>query len=161
MERNGMLLLEIFAYLQQQPWILQGRTESRKSYVYCFHGVRCSVKYFFCPKFLDIQQRSWKSKRRQRKPTNKAKIALLCASMVVTYYIKFFYTGGGQTQRYFNVSSPSSRREIKLFIINSSCSPSLLSNPFQPNVPFLYPLKTSENQKFSDIYGEYRHGTLG
>ena len=30
--------------------------------------------------------------------------------MVVTYYIKSFPYGGRQTQRYFNVSTPSSRR---------------------------------------------------
>ena len=31
-------------------------------------------------------------------------------------------------------------------------------NPFYPNVPFLYPLKTSENQnqRFSDIFKGYR-----
>ena len=33
-------------------------------------------------------------------------------------------------------------------------------NPLQANVPFLYPLKTSENQKFSDIFRGYRKGTL-
>ena len=34
-------------------------------------------------------------------------------------------------------------------------------NPFQPNVPFLYPLKTLENEMFSDIFRGYRNGTLG
>ena len=33
-------------------------------------------------------------------------------------------------------------------------------NPFQANVPFLYHLKTSENQRFSDVFREYRKGTL-
>ena len=33
-------------------------------------------------------------------------------------------------------------------------------NPFHANVPFLYPLKTSENQRFSDVFGGYRNGTL-
>ena len=33
-------------------------------------------------------------------------------------------------------------------------------NSFQVNVPFLYPLKTSENQKFSDVSRGYRNGTL-
>ena len=40
-----------------------------------------------------------------------AKIALLRASMVVTYYIKLFRTGTGQTQRFFNVSTPFSLRD--------------------------------------------------
>ena len=33
-------------------------------------------------------------------------------------------------------------------------------NPFQVNVPFLYPLKTSENLWFSDVFNEHRNGTL-
>ena len=32
--------------------------------------------------------------------------------------------------------------------------------PFQANVPFLYPLKTSENVWFSDFFSEYKNGTL-
>ena len=32
---------------------------------------------------------------------------------------------------------------------------------FYPNVPFLHPLKKSENQRFSDIFRGYRNGTLG
>ena len=40
------------------------------------------------------------------------KIAVLRASMVVTYYIKPL-NGGRQTQQYFNVSSSSSRRDKK------------------------------------------------
>ena len=28
------------------------------------------------------------------------------------------------------------------------------------NVPFLYPLKMSENQRFSDIFRGYKNGTL-
>ena len=31
---------------------------------------------------------------------------------------------------------------------------------FKPNVPFLYPLKTSENQKFSDVFRGYKNKTL-
>ena len=31
---------------------------------------------------------------------------------------------------------------------------------FQQNAPLLYPLKTSENRRFSDIYWGYRSGTL-
>ena len=30
-------------------------------------------------------------------------------------------------------------------------------NSFHVNVPFLYPLKTSENQRFSDVFREYRN----
>ena len=33
-------------------------------------------------------------------------------------------------------------------------------NPFQANVPFLYPLKTSENLWFSEVFRGYRKGTL-
>ena len=32
--------------------------------------------------------------------------------------------------------------------------------PFHANVPFLYPLKTSENQRFFDVFRGYRNGTL-
>ena len=33
-------------------------------------------------------------------------------------------------------------------------------NLFQANVPFLYPLKTSENRRFSDVFRGYKKGTL-
>ena len=33
-------------------------------------------------------------------------------------------------------------------------------NPYSPNVTFLYPLKTSENRRFSDIFRGYRNVTL-
>ena len=33
-------------------------------------------------------------------------------------------------------------------------------NPFSTNVPLLYPLKTSENLWFSDVFKGYRSGTL-
>ena len=33
-------------------------------------------------------------------------------------------------------------------------------NPFQENVSFLYPLKMSQNQRFSDVFRWYRKGTL-
>ena len=33
-------------------------------------------------------------------------------------------------------------------------------NPFSSNVPLLYPLKTSENFRFSDVFRGYRSGTL-
>ena len=34
-------------------------------------------------------------------------------------------------------------------------------NQFLANVLILYPLKTSENQRFSDVCREYKMGTLG
>ena len=33
-------------------------------------------------------------------------------------------------------------------------------NPFEPNTPFLYPLKTLENQRFSDVFRGYRNGNF-
>ena len=33
-------------------------------------------------------------------------------------------------------------------------------NPIHANVPLLYPLKTSENQRFSGVFRRYRNGTL-
>ena len=33
-------------------------------------------------------------------------------------------------------------------------------NQFQANVPFIYPLKTPENQQFSDFVGACRNGLL-
>ena len=36
----------------------------------------------------------------------------------------------------------------------------LVFNPFSTNVPLLHPLKTSENQTFSDFFRRYRSGTL-
>ena len=35
-----------------------------------------------------------------------------------------------------------------------------LVNPFSASVPFLYPLKTSESQRFSDVFRGYRNGRL-
>ena len=36
----------------------------------------------------------------------------------------------------------------------------VLLNPFHTNASFLYPLKTAENQRFSDIFRGYRNGKL-
>ena len=33
-------------------------------------------------------------------------------------------------------------------------------NPFPTNVSIMYPLKTSENPQFSDVFRGYRSGTL-
>ena len=35
-----------------------------------------------------------------------------------------------------------------------------LISPFLANITLLYPLKTSENQKFSDVFREYRSEIL-
>ena len=35
-----------------------------------------------------------------------------------------------------------------------------LFNPFLANIPILYPLKTSENQRFSGVFRDYKMGTL-
>ena len=32
--------------------------------------------------------------------------------------------------------------------------------PFHANIPFLYPLKTTGNKSFSDVFSEYRNKTL-
>ena len=37
-------------------------------------------------------------------------------------------------------------------------TPVIPINPFHANVPFLYPLKMSENQRFSDIFGDMEIG---
>ena len=34
-------------------------------------------------------------------------------------------------------------------------------NPYSPNVTFLYPLKNSENRRFSDVFRGYKNVTLG
>ena len=36
-----------------------------------------------------------------------------------------------------------------------------LLNPFVPNTPFLYPLETSENLRFSDVFRGKRKSALG
>ena len=36
----------------------------------------------------------------------------------------------------------------------------IIRKPFSANVPLLYPLKTSENQRFADVFKEYRSKTL-
>ena len=33
-------------------------------------------------------------------------------------------------------------------------------DPFNTNAPFLYPLKTSENQRFCDVFRGYKNETL-
>ena len=58
-----------------------------------------------------------------------AKIALLRASMVVIYYIKLFRTGADR-QRYFNVSTPSSRRDKRYEIVESDISTVQILNTF-------------------------------
>ena len=41
---------------------------------------------------------------------------------------------------------------LKIWFVNRLIS----VNPFSTNVPFLYPLKTSENRRFSDVFRGYR-----
>ena len=83
-----MEMLEIFAYrtvavvhFTDQSWIPK------------------TVYYIRCVMVSKIGFTNWK-----------AKIALFRASMVVTYYIKLFWTGA-DIQRYFYVSTPSSRKD--------------------------------------------------
>ena len=44
--------------------------------------------------------------------------------------------------------------------VNSSSNNFFTFNPLHAPVPFLYPLKISENQRFSDVSRGYRNGTL-
>ena len=47
-----------------------------------------------------------------------------------------------------------------VFFKNFLKLPELFLNPLTPNVPFLYPLKTSENHTFSDAFRKYKLGKL-
>ena len=49
----------------------------------------------------------------------------------------------------------STKSICKLMLLNKD-----IANPFQVNVPFLYPLKTSENQRFSEVFTMYSNGTM-
>ena len=44
--------------------------------------------------------------------------------------------------------------------MNHHLQTSVLFNPFAPNARFLYPLKTSENLRFSDVFRGKRKGVL-
>ena len=44
--------------------------------------------------------------------------------------------------------------------LSKRCWPLVAINPFSTNVPLLYPLKSSENLRFSDIFRAYKSGTL-
>ena len=90
MGRNGMLL-KTFAYTAYESCILQARTESVNFVLFWWFVTVCKI--FFCSKFLHIPQKFCRSKKRWRKLANNSNMALLCASMVVTYYIKLFRTG--------------------------------------------------------------------
>ena len=85
------MLVKIFAYISSGNSYVFCRPELNLQILYCFDGVMV-CKIFFCSKFLDIPQ-LWRSKRIWRKLANNAKISLLRASMVVTYYIKLFHMG--------------------------------------------------------------------
>ena len=49
---------------------------------------------------------------------------------------------------------------VNLLKVSSNYNKTTLINPFQANIPFLYPLKTSENRSFSDVFRGYRNGKL-
>ena len=49
-------------------------------------------------------------------------------------------------------TSPKNQKWLEVFLA--------VISPFYPNVPFLYPLKTSENQSFFDVFRGYGNGTL-
>ena len=55
-------------------------------------------------------------------------------------------------------SSSAGRRE-KYQIATLAISARKVFNPFSTNIPLLYPLKTSENLRFSDVFWRYRSGT--
>ena len=46
---------------------------------------------------------------------------------------------------------------IPLMFVNFNVK---IINALQTNDPFSYPLKTSENRRFSDVFRGYRKGTL-
>ena len=47
-----------------------------------------------------------------------------------------------------------------LFCVVLESFKTICINSISTNVPLLYPLKTSENLRFSDVYGGYKSGTL-
>ena len=47
---------------------------------------------------------------------------------------------------------------LKIFSLSIQCFYYL--DVFQGNVPFLYPINTPENQRFSDVFRGYRNETL-
>ena len=56
----------------------------------------------------------------------------------------------------FNVKIVSVSGIIYIKFVNEDW----MINPFSNNVSLLYPLKTSENLRLSDVFREYRSGTL-
>ena len=64
-----------------------------------------------------------------------------------------YYTFLGKLYYLFLLKSIHRSNKPKYLIITKI-------NPFQANVPFLYPLKMSENQRFSDVFRRYKKGTL-
>ena len=46
------------------------------------------------------------------------------------------------------------------YIGNTASRTSVLLNPFSTNVPLPYPMKTSENRRFSDVFRGYKSGIL-
>ena len=64
----------------------------------------------------------------------------------------------GRCKEYFSVSRYILRKSVVLILADIGFLN--LSSRFSTNVPLLYPLKTSENQRFSDVFRGYRSGTL-
>ena len=44
---------------------------------------------------------------------------------------------------------------------SSQCSTFIFLKPLLPNAPFLYPMKTSENLRFSNVFRGYKKGISG
>ena len=59
------------------------------------------------------------------------------------------------------VCSQATGKKSSLFLYWSKVNTLSHINPYSPNVTFLYPLKTSENRRLSDVFTGYRNVTLG
>ena len=75
----------------------------------------------------------------------------------------YFYTIGTSVMKKLKTCQTSMMEHIAKIINVQAITFKILSytfvrvlNPFQSNVPSLYPLKTLENQSFSDIFRGYR-----
>ena len=64
----------------------------------------------------------------------------------------------------FNIHLISILKQDKILLGSESLPQSFRNitvvDPFEANVPFLYHLKTPENQKFPDVFRGFRNGTL-
>ena len=57
----------------------------------------------------------------------------------------------------FEQRSHCTKWKFLVYFMKESCNK---FNLFRANVPFLYPLKSSQNQSFSDVFKGYRKGAL-